>query len=143
MLAVVIAMAGCAGSADRTPSLTPLPAAPSESGVVSGGTSGPGATSAPSTAPANPTAPGTPAVPDSPVTGVVISVDSAGLADVRGFALRTFDGVVVDLTIGRLENGAEFPPGHLAEHIATLDPVRVFFRNEGGRLVVYRIEDAR
>ena len=44
--------------------------------------------------------------------------------------------------IGTLENGAEFPPGHLAEHLATSSPVRVYFRAEGPDLVVYRLEDA-
>ena len=43
--------------------------------------------------------------------------------------------------IGILENGAQFPPGHLAEHMANASPVRVFFRDEGGQLVVYRLED--
>ena len=80
--------------------------------------------------------------PLSPVVGVLVAVDSAGLADVRGFALRLVDGRVVDFKIGTLENGAEFPPGHLAEHLASSDPVRVFFRPETAGLVVYRIEDA-
>ncbi len=84
-----------------------------------------------------------PTVPplSSPVEGVVTAVDSAGLADVRGFTLRTADGRTLSFEIGRLENGAEFPPGHLSEHIGGL-PVRVFFRNEGGRPVAYRLEDA-
>lgn len=84
-----------------------------------------------------------PAEPASPVTGVVVAVDSAGLTDVRGFRLRTADGAVVDLTIaGPLENAAEFPVGHLAEHAATAAPVRVTFRRADGRLVATRIEDA-
>jgi hypothetical protein len=78
----------------------------------------------------------------SPVTGVVISVDSAGLAKVTGFTLRLPDGSVQAFTIGVLENGAEFPPGHLKEHAVSAAPVRVFFRPEGPDLVVYRIEDA-
>lgn len=81
-------------------------------------------------------------VPASPVKGVVISVDSAGLADVRGFELRTSEGQVLAFSVGSLENGAEFPPGHLAEHVATSQPVRVFFRTAGAELVAYRIEDA-
>lgn len=80
--------------------------------------------------------------PGSPVTGVLLKVDSAGLSSVTGFTLRTADGLVLDFTIGTLENGAEFPPGHLTEHLASAAPVRVFFRVDGGRLVVYRIEDA-
>ncbi len=48
----------------------------------------------------------------------------------------------ISFRIGVLENGAEFPPGHLAEHLASSTPVRVFFRVEGPDLIVYRIEDA-
>ncbi|HEY6058246.1 MAG TPA: hypothetical protein VIV06_09440 [Candidatus Limnocylindrales bacterium] len=72
----------------------------------------------------------------------MLSIDSAGLTDVHGFTLRTTDGIVITFAIGSLENGAQFPPGHLAEHQATAEPVRVYFRDDGGRLVVYRIEDA-
>ncbi|HYM84850.1 MAG TPA: hypothetical protein VEY67_11940 [Candidatus Dormibacteraeota bacterium] len=81
-------------------------------------------------------------VPASPVVGVVTKVDSAGLDKVSGFTLRTQDGQVLVVAIGVLENGAQFPPGHLAEHLATAAPVRVWFRDEGARLVAYRIEDA-
>jgi hypothetical protein len=76
------------------------------------------------------------------VTGVVVSVDSAGLAKVSGFTLRLSDGTQQAFRIGVLENGAEFPPGHLKEHAVTAAPVRVYFRLEGQDLVVYRIEDA-
>jgi len=85
---------------------------------------------------------GSPAAPASPVTGVLVKVDSQGLTKVRGFTLRTDSAAEIPFTIGTLENGAEFPPGHLAEHMSTSSPVRVFFRDEGGTLVVYRIEDA-
>jgi hypothetical protein len=78
----------------------------------------------------------------SPVTGILVKIDSLGLTKVRGFTLRTDGGAEIPFTIGTLENGAEFPPGHLAEHMATSSPVRVFFREEGGEPVVYRIEDA-
>jgi hypothetical protein len=78
----------------------------------------------------------------SPLSGVVVAVDSAGLDKVAGFTVRLADGTEVPFTIGNLENGAAFPPGHLTEHVVSADPVRVFFRPEGGALVVYRIEDA-
>ncbi|MGZ6269465.1 MAG: hypothetical protein ACXWMU_02695 [Candidatus Limnocylindrales bacterium] len=71
-----------------------------------------------------------------------MSIDSKGLADVRGFTLRAADGHVYAFTLGQLENGAQFPPGHLAEHQATGSPVRVSFRIERGQLVVYRLDDA-
>lgn len=79
----------------------------------------------------------------SPATGVVVAVDSSGLEDVAGFTLRTMDGVVVDIAIdGPLENAAEFPLGHLGEHAATAEPVRVWFRRSGDLQVATRIEDA-
>jgi hypothetical protein len=73
---------------------------------------------------------------------VVVGIDSQGLTKVTGFRLRSADGGETSFTIGILENGVEFPPGHLAEHMATSTRVRVFFRDEGGSLVVHRIEDA-
>jgi hypothetical protein len=89
-----------------------------------------------------PSAASTLGVPASPVTGVLLGVTAEGLADVKGFRLRTGDGQEIDFEIGTLENGVEFPPGHLAEHLASSSPVRVFFRPDGDCLVVYRIEDA-
>lgn len=89
------------------------------------------------------TAPATsPAGPVSPVTGVLLAVAAEGLTQVKGFRLRTDDGQEMAFDIGTLENGVEFPPGHLAEHLASSSPVRIFFRAENDRLVVYRIEDA-
>ena len=75
-------------------------------------------------------------------TGVVLRVDATGLTQVSGFTLRTDDGRETTYRIGALENGAEFPPGHLAEHVATAGRVRVFYREEGGARVAYRLEDA-
>jgi hypothetical protein len=80
--------------------------------------------------------------PPSPVEGVVVHIDSAGLADVRGFDLRLNDGTILGFTLGPLENGAEFPPGHLSEHQATGAPVRVSYRIVNGIPTVYRLEDA-
>jgi hypothetical protein len=80
--------------------------------------------------------------PRSPVAGVVTSIDSAGLDKVNGFTLRTRSGVDLTFVIGKLDNGDEFPPGHLAEHQASLLPVLVYFKVEGARLVVYHLEDA-
>jgi hypothetical protein len=78
----------------------------------------------------------------SPVAGVITSIDSQGLDKVNGFTLRTRSGVDLTFVIGQLDNGAEFPPGHLAEHQASLEPVLVYFKAEGGKLVVYHLEDA-
>lgn len=79
---------------------------------------------------------------DRAEVGIVVNVDAVSLTDVRGFTLRTPDGRTVVFRIGALENGAEFPPGHLGEHVATATPIRVTFRDEGGGLVAVRLEDA-
>ena len=80
--------------------------------------------------------------PSSPIDGVLIHIDSTGLTQVTGFDMRTADGRTLAFKIGTLENGSQFPPGHLAEHLATSAPVRVWFRPQGSDLVVYRLEDA-
>ena len=97
------------------------------------------------TGPSSPVAPTTSSggsFPPSPVVGVVVRVDSSGLSNVHGFDLRQADGTVLAFTMGTLENGAEFPPGHLAEHQATGSPVLVSFRILDGVPLVYRLEDA-
>jgi hypothetical protein len=78
----------------------------------------------------------------SPVVGVLVHIEASGLADVKAFTLRFADGTEAAFRIGVLENGAQFPPGHLAEHMASSSPVKAFFRMEGADRVVYRIEDA-
>ena len=79
----------------------------------------------------------------SPVEGVVFSVDAASLGDVRGFTLRpTNSPFSFGFVLGALENPTEFPPSHLAEHQATSQPVRAYFRTENGIHAVYRLEDA-
>jgi hypothetical protein len=75
-------------------------------------------------------------------TGLVIAVDASGLTNVRGFTIRTDDGRTVEFRVGALENGAQFPPGHLLEHRATGVKVVVTYRQEDGALAAIRIEDA-
>ena len=82
------------------------------------------------------------APPTSPIVGVVTNVESGGLNEVSSFDLRTDDGATYTFEIGDLENAAEFPPGHLREHMATSSPVRVFFDVDGATLLVTRLEDA-
>jgi hypothetical protein len=126
-MAAVVLLGGCgAGSGVGT---TPGTAATSSPVPVASASPGGGSESSP-------------AAVASPVEGVIVKIDSQGLTKIAGFRLRSPGGTETDFTIGVLENGVEFPPGHLAEHMATSSPIRVFFRDEGGSLVVYRIEDA-
>ena len=130
LLISTLALAGC-GSGTPTPA--PATAAPTIAPAS------PAPTAGDSTAPSDVS--GAP-VPDSPVAGIVVDVTSAGLSQVTGFTLRTNSGETIQFMIGTLENGDEFPPGHLKEHQAAASPVLVFFREANGQLVVYRIEDA-
>ena len=89
---------------------------------------------------------GTARDPESPqgdqAVGIVTSIDSEGLTAVRSFTLRSQDGTEQVYTVGRLENGDEFPPGHLAEHQAFAMPIRVWYRTQGDERVAFRLEDA-
>lgn len=74
--------------------------------------------------------------------GVVIALDATG-GQVTSFTLRTTDGQVIPFSVGTLEtDGAAFPASHLAVHAATLEPITVTYREEGGRNVVFRLDDA-
>jgi hypothetical protein len=75
-------------------------------------------------------------------TGVVVAVQATSLSDVQGFTIRTAEGSTVDFRMGRLENPADFPPSHLAEHKVTLVPIRVTYVDEDGAHVAVRLEDA-
>jgi len=76
------------------------------------------------------------------VVGIVVRVDSAGLTKVHGFALRTDADTDMVFVLDKLENGAEFPPGHLVEHQASSSPIRVWYRTEGGVNYAIRLQDA-
>jgi hypothetical protein len=76
------------------------------------------------------------------VDGVIVGVQSEGLDRVRGFTLRTAAGETDAFTIGTLENPTAFPPGHLVEHQATAQPVRVWYLVDGSTRVAIRLEDA-
>jgi hypothetical protein len=76
------------------------------------------------------------------IVGVVVAVDSAGLTNVRAFSLRTNADTDMVFALDRLENGAEFPPGHLVEHQAASSPIRVWYRTEAGVHYAIRLEDA-
>ena len=114
---VSLLLAACGGAADVAPGAS---GTPSPGPAISGG----------------------PIALASPVAGQLVKLESEGLTRVRGFSLRTDDGAELEFRLGILENGAEFPPGHLGEHMALGAPIRVFFRLEGNERVVYRLEDA-
>lgn len=74
--------------------------------------------------------------------GVIVAIDSAGLSDVQGFTLREDGGALMDFTLA-LDDATRFPPGHLAEHQATADPVVVWYRIADGRSLAFRVDDLR
>jgi hypothetical protein len=76
------------------------------------------------------------------VVGVIVGLESEGLSQVRAFDLRIDGGAIEAFRIGQLENAATLPPGHLAEHQATAQPVKVWYETEGDVKVAIRIEDA-
>jgi hypothetical protein len=76
------------------------------------------------------------------VRGVVAGIESEGLDRIRSFSLRTDGGQILEFDFGNLQNGAAFPPGHLAEHQATGQPVLVFYVQQDGARVAVRIDDA-
>jgi hypothetical protein len=86
--------------------------------------------------------PAPPSLPPSPIDGVIVGVAGTGLSDVTGFTLRTASGATIVFKLGTLENPTQFAPGHLKEHEATSQPVRVFFVAGPDGPVVYRLEDA-
>ena len=72
----------------------------------------------------------------------MIALDTTG-GQVSSFTLRTSDGTVIPFSIGTLEtDGAAFPASHVAVHAATLEPITVDYREDGGRNVVFRLVDA-
>jgi hypothetical protein len=80
---------------------------------------------------------------DAPtVDGIVVGVESAGLANVSGFSLRTDDGRTLRFGLSSLGDAVQFPPGHLGEHLANSVRVRVWYRDAAGRLDALWLEDA-
>ena len=77
----------------------------------------------------------------SPVRGVVVEVEGTAFGDVPGFSIRTGGGETMRFRLA-LDDASQFPPEHLRTHMATLEPVRVWYRVEGGERVAYRLEDA-
>jgi hypothetical protein len=77
----------------------------------------------------------------SPVRGVVVQVEGTAFGDVPGFTIRTDSGETMRFLLA-LDDAFAFPPEHLRTHMATLEPVRVWYREMDGERVAYRVEDA-
>jgi hypothetical protein len=74
--------------------------------------------------------------------GIVTSIRGASPAEVSSFTLRTSSGEVLTFEVGRVQLATDsFPPGHLHEHLATAQPVRVGYLEQGGLLVATRLRD--
>jgi hypothetical protein len=81
--------------------------------------------------------------PDGPfLDGVVVQVESLGVGTVSGFTLRSRDGRTLRFGLAEQRNAAEFAPGHLAEHVATSTPVRVWYREAPSGFEALWLEDA-
>jgi hypothetical protein len=78
----------------------------------------------------------------TPIEGVIVGVDQDGVLSISSFELRTADGSIRTFRLDALENGAEFPPGHLVEHSVTAEPVRVWYREGPEVDQAIRLEDA-
>jgi hypothetical protein len=78
----------------------------------------------------------------SPIDGVPVDIEAEGFTKVNAFTIRTDDGRRLRFVLGPLENPTEFPPQHLAEHLAGSTRIRVYFRPQGADEVAYRLEDA-
>jgi hypothetical protein len=139
--ALALVAAACSAPAAASPTASASSASASAPLSSASASTSASTSIAPSTS-ARASASGGATIPASPVVGVVTNVDSTGLTSVSGFTLRTNDGQTLTFRIGTLENAADFPPGHLSEHQATSEPVKVSFRQVGNDLVVYRLEDA-
>ena len=76
-------------------------------------------------------------------TGIVIAIDSKGLAQVDGFTLRKADGteMTFDTTDTRFD-ASGFPPQHLQEHRALGLPVKVTYQVRDGVDHVVKLQDA-
>lgn len=76
------------------------------------------------------------------LVGVVVEVNATSLSDVCCFKLRTADGAVLDFELAPGAMGPNFPPGHLVEHQATAQPVRVWYRGGIDSRLAFLVEDA-
>ena len=75
------------------------------------------------------------------VVGVIVDVQVESLTKARSIQVRTPAGEVITFDLTRLESGAQVPPGHLAEHQVTAEPVVVSYVEEAGTRFALRVDD--
>lgn len=84
-----------------------------------------------------------PSAAGSRAEGVVVGIVSTGPVEVSRITIRIADGTEMEFDVGTLDVSAGgFPAEHLGEHRLSAEPVAVLYRDEGGRHVAYRLEDA-
>lgn len=76
--------------------------------------------------------------------GIVITIDTEGLGQVRAFTLRTEEGKSLEFAIdGPIDlDGGAFPPDHLREHMALAEGIAVAYEIRDGERIVVRLSDA-
>jgi hypothetical protein len=78
------------------------------------------------------------------VTGVVIDVQASSLTKLDGFTLHTDNDKTLKFKVAPdadrdPQNG--FAAGHLRTHALGATKVRIFYREENGQLLAFRLED--
>jgi hypothetical protein len=78
------------------------------------------------------------------VVGVVIDVQASSLTKLDGFTLHTNNGKTLKFVVAPdadrdPQNG--FVAGHLRTHALGATKVKIFYREENGRLLAFRLED--
>ena len=78
------------------------------------------------------------------VTGVVTSVDASSLTKLNGFTLHTDDNRTLVFKVAPdadrdPQNG--FVAGHLRTHALAATKVKIFYREENGQLLAFRLEN--
>ena len=76
------------------------------------------------------------------VSGVILEVESTSLTTIDSFTLRSDEGDTLVFGVApdaRPDPDEGFVSGHLRSHAVAAEKVRVFYREENGRLLATRI----
>ena len=90
-------------------------------------------------------APPSSAGPRQTVDGVLLDVVSPSLQQVTSFTLRADDGrELAFVTAPEFNQGVAhvMTPGHMRQHMALAEPIRVTYRDDAGKLVALSAVDA-